>query len=259
MSDFVEITDISRKDSVKMPSVYPSVYYLANAGIYLTDRKTGILVDGLFDRYDGFDSLPESIETAIMERQPPFEHLTTLLFTHTHVDHYSAHKVSAYLERYPATECIFPVSDNSVTGFHTISIHADSAAADVEQIPSKHLLDRGKIVPHTALFLKYAGQIFFVSGDSDPVNLNRIMPQEILSACRGQITMAFVNPFFFSLTPGRKFLDTLSPGQIFVYHMPLQVPDPLRYHEILDRGLAKYNSKMPVQTLSQFMCHLHQQ
>ena len=244
---------------------YPSVFYLANAGIYLTDRKTGILVDGLFERYDGFDTLPVSIETAIMEKQPPFEQLTTLLFTHTHVDHYSAGRVSAYLERYPETECILPAPADS--GCHTVSIHSGSehyvysthtgfSKAVVEQLHSKHLMDKGKIVPHTALFLNYAGQCFFFSGDSDPVYLNRYIPQEILSACCGKTTMAFVNPFFFPLAPGRRFLENLNPKQIFVYHMPLQVPDPLRYHEILDRGLAKYSGKAPVRTMNRFMCRL---
>ena len=54
----------------------------------------------------------------------------------------------------------------------------------------------------------------------------------------------------------RRFLENLNPKQIFVYHMPLQVPDPLRYHEILDRGLAKYSGKAPVRTMNRFMCRL---
>lgn len=251
----------SKKDPAKMFSSDISVYYLANAGIYLTDKKTGILVDGLFDHYDGFDFLPESIETAVMNKQTPFGQLTSLLFTHTHIDHYSSGKVSAFLKRYPETGCILPEQKTSAS--RTFSLcpfpsAADSSASLVVQVHARHLLDKGKIVPHTALFLKYAGQSFFFSGDSDPVFLNRNIPQETLSAFCGQVSMAFVNPFFFSLTPGRKFLETLNPGRIFVYHMPLQVPDSLRYHEILNRGLSKYTGKMPVQVLDQFMYRLQQ-
>lgn len=242
-----------------MSSITSSVYYLANAGIYLTDKNTGILIDGLFDHYDGFDSLPESIETAIMKKQPPFRQITTLLFTHTHIDHYSSGKVSAFLKRYPGTGCILPEQDVSVSRtavFHPDFFPADSPAAVLTQISARHLLDKGKIVPHTALFLNYAGQIFFFSGDSDPVYLNRNTSQEILSAFHGQVNMAFVNPFFFSLTSGRKFLETLEPERIFVYHMPLHVFDSLRYHEILDRGLSKYTGKPPVQILNRFMHQL---
>ncbi len=223
-----------------MSALFPSVFYLANAGIYLTHENTGILVDGLFDPYEGFDSLPSSIETAIMKKQSPFEHLTALVFTHTHADHYSVNKVSDFLEYYPDTDIILPDS-GSLMGLSRIS--------------SRHLLDKGKIVPHSALFFRYADQNFFFSGDSDPVFLNRNIPQEILDNFRSQTHMAFVNPFFLSLTPGRKFLDHLNPKQIFVYHMPLQVPDPLRYHEILERGLDKYTGKI-VQPLTQFMYKL---
>ena len=184
-----------------MYSDLPSVYYLANAGIYVTDHHSGILIDGLFEHYDGFDSLPKSIETAIMEKQPPFERLTTLIFTHTHIDHYSPGKVSAFLQRSPQTGCILPVFSSSAELEH----HFTSAV--LIQIPSRHLLDKGIIVPHTALILKYAGQIFFFSGDSDPVYLNRNIPQNILSACCGQVSMAFVNPFFFSLTSRHRYIS----------------------------------------------------
>lgn len=60
-----------------------SVYYVANAGIYLTDGTSGILVDGLFDIHEGFDSLPAAIETAILEKQAPFTNISDLIFTHS--------------------------------------------------------------------------------------------------------------------------------------------------------------------------------
>lgn len=239
-------TDINIKSTLiekgfdKMSSEIPSVFYLANAGIYLTDGKTGILVDGLFDSYEGFDPLPQSIEDAVMKKQAPFESLTALLFTHTHTDHYSDRKVSAFLKQYPETTLLLPDSQ---------------IFPGLCPIPCRHLLDKGKTVPHTALFLEYSGQNFFFSGDSDPVYLNRNMPQEILSACRSHIHMAFVNPFFFFLTPGRKFLDNLDPEVIFVYHMPIQVQDSLRYHEILQHGLSKYTIKTATPLL-QFMYKL---
>ena len=67
--------------------------------------------------------------------------------------------------------------------------------------------------------------------------------------------MAFVNPFFFFLTPGRRFLAGLNPEQIYVYHMPVRVPDLMRYHEILEQGLSKYPDKT-VKPLLKFMCKL---
>ena len=219
---------------------FPSVFYLANAGLYLTDHRTGILVDGLFDPHEGFDSLPESITAAIIKKESPFNSLTTLLFTHTHPDHYSPEKVTSFLRLYPDTTLLLP----EIPPF-----------GGLYPIPCRHLLDRGKIVPHCSFFLKYAGRNFFFSGDADPVWLNRNISPELLMGFQSKIHMAFVNPFFFFLTPGRRFLAGLNPEQIYVYHMPVRVPDLMRYHEILEQGLSKYPDKT-VKPLLNFMCKL---
>lgn len=209
----------------------PSVFFLANAGVYLTDGNSGILIDGLFDHYEGFDSMPDWLEKAILQTEPPFHRLTTLLFTHCHVDHYSREKVSFFVKNHPETRIFLPSDEN---------ICPPDLFCRLYPIPSKHLLDRNVIVPHTALFLSYAGQTFFFSGDSDPVSFHKQFPPKTLPDFAKRIDMAFINPFFLSLTPGRRFLMECQPARTFVYHLPIQVPDSLRYHEILERGLKRY-------------------
>lgn len=219
-----------------------SVYYVANAGIYLTDGTSGILVDGLFDIHEGFDSLPAAIETAILEKQAPFTNISDLIFTHTHEDHYSPVKVSMFQSRYPQTKISLP--ENPIAHF---------SAYTLDTIPARHLLDKGKQVPHRALFLQYGGKNFFFSGDADPVFLNKTLSPQLRTYFQGNIDIAFINPFFLSLTPGRKFLDTLAPHQTFVYHMPLQAEDTLRYHEILERGMKKYHGTLSICLPKYFM------
>lgn len=219
-----------------------SVYYVANAGIYLTDGTSGILVDGLFDIHEGFDSLPAAIETAILEKQAPFTNISDLIFTHTHEDHYSPVKVSMFQSRYPQTKISLP--ENPIAHF---------SAYTLDTIPTKHLLDKGKQVTHQALFLQYGGKNFFFSGDADPVFLNKTLSPQLRTYFQGNIDIAFINPFFLSLTPGRRFLDSLAPHQTFVYHMPLQAEDTLRYHEILERGMKKYHGTLSIRLPKYFM------
>lgn len=220
-----------------------SIYYIANAGIYLESNHSGILVDGLFDPHEGFDPLPSTIENAILHKQPPFTQLSALFFTHSHADHYSPGKVSVFLKQYPQTSMYQP--DQETRGQPLLF-------PGLYPVPSRHLMDKGRLVPHRALFLHFEGKNYFFSGDADPVFLYRNFPLELLSRFQNRIDMAFINPFFLSLTPGRKLLDTLAPNRIFVYHMPLQVPDSLRYHEILKRGMSRYPDKL-VYPLVHFM------
>lgn len=218
---------------------FPSVYYLSNASVYLDDGENGILIDGLYDPIPEFDPPVKHIEQAIFAKEPPFEHLTTLLFTHQHRDHCSLSKIHQLLQMHPSMNCQFPEQLN---------------LSGLTAFPSSHLLDKKQQILHQALFLSFGGQNYFISGDCDPVYLQKKLPPSIRQQFFGSIHYAFVNPFFLSLTPGRRFLEELTPKHICVYHLPLSVPDVLKYHETLKRGLGKWTQpSVPVEPMLQFM------
>lgn len=245
-----------------------SVFYLANAGVYLCNEETGILIDGLFESYPGFDPMPEFIETNLLSQKAPFTHLTDLCFTHNHPDHYSARKTDAFLKQYPKTGFYLPQSNylprsnylpqsNYLpdSGSCEEKILLTASQAVLYPIPTRHLLDKKMEVSHRAFFLDYGQKLFFFSGDSDPVYLYKNLSVTQKEQFRSQVDAAFINPFFLSLSLGRRFLDEMEFPSLYVYHMPLQTPDTLRYHEILELGLKRCSEKK-VTPLLHFMSQI---
>lgn len=217
----------------------PSIYYISNAAVYLDDGQNGILIDGLYDSIPEFDAPLPDHEQAIFQKAAPFEHLSVLLFTHQHKDHCSLSKISYLQQLHPSITCQLPDALNypGLTAFS-----------------SPHLLDKQNRILHQALFLSFSGQNYFISGDCDPVYLQKKLPSSIRQQFSGKIHYAFVNPFFLSLTPGRRFLEDLAPKHICVYHLPLSVPDTMQYHNTLKRGLEKWtSSSVTVEPMLQFM------
>lgn len=245
-----------------------SIYYIANAGVYLTDGKSGLLIDGLFEDCVCFDAIPATVRKAILAKEPPFENLSDLLVTHIHRDHYSAAGVAALRQQDAHIRVDFP--QNSLNALEQDSVKTlEQKFEDViwnmnplytlVSIPCRHLMDKGEPVAHRAFFLEYAEKTFFFSGDADPVFLYKNFAASSLSVhFQGKVDLAFVNPFFLSLTAGRKFLDFLQPREAIVYHMPLEAEDQMRYHEVLERGMQRYKGTVPIRTPESFMQLLYQ-
>ncbi|MCI6732506.1 MAG: hypothetical protein MR487_09315 [Lachnospiraceae bacterium] len=211
-----------------------SIYYLANAGIYFTDGNTGLLIDGLFDAWPGFDGLPYELEEKIMKKEVPFQNLSHLFFTHEHLDHCSHEKLQQFSDGCPDIPVYRPSERNNLV----ISIPV-TCRISVTGFSTRHLLDASPKIPHDLFLLDWEDSHFFISGDADPVSAAKQFPENLLESHAGQIDMAFINPFWLSLTPGRRFLEQLKPKRIFVYHLPLIAEDTMRYGEVLERGIKR--------------------
>lgn len=73
----------------------PVVFFSINEGLFLWNGHHGFLVDYLFDNHVAvWSDLPDSTRRRMLFR----EH--TLLFTHSHPDHYSRRHLREYLELY---------------------------------------------------------------------------------------------------------------------------------------------------------------
>lgn len=216
-----------------MKNTSVSIYYLSNAGLYIDSGTTGILIDGLYSDYEGLDSMPTEIEEKIMHREPPFENLRILLFTHRHTDHFCREKMEHFRELYPDSVTYCPEYDSDIDLSAFPEIH-------LERIASKHLLNRGGVLlPHDTFILTVCQEVIFISGDADPVKLNRTMTEELKEKLKGHIDYLFCHPFFTAFTPGRRFFRELNPDRCYIYHMPILAEDVLHYHETLRRGLEK--------------------
>lgn len=216
-----------------MKNTSVSIYYLSNAGLYIDNGTTGILIDGLYSDYEGLDSMPAEIEQKIMNRETPFENLRILLFTHRHTDHFSKDKMEQFRILHPDCVTYCPEYDTDIDLSAFPDVH-------LERIASRHLLNRdGVLLPHDTFILTVSQEVIFISGDADPVKLNRTMSEELKAKLTGHIDLLFCHPFFTAFTLGRRFLRELDPDQCYIYHMPILAEDVLRYHETLRRGMEK--------------------
>ena len=204
------------------------IYYLANCGIYLHAKKEGILIDGLYKGYKGFDYLNPSIIENILNKKGIFHNLSTILSTHVHEDHYDKGLADEFIKRYPKTKLYLPgKSDEKVS--ENLTIRA---------LPCSHLRPNIGEVDHEALFVSFHGERFLFSGDADPIQFKRRLKEGDFT---GELTdcTAFLNPFFLYLNPARKFITDLPFKDIYIYHIPVTGDDPFRYRDVLNGGLKK--------------------
>lgn len=228
-----------------------SVYFLANAGLYFSTETTGLLMDGLFKTWPGFDGLPPEIEEKIMKKEAPFQNLSHLFFTHEHFDHCCHEKLQQFSDGHPEAVVYLP----SVRKDSVISISITDQIS-ITGFSTRHLLDTSPKIAHDLFLLDWEEHHFFISGDSDPVSTMKQFPEDLMESYAGRIDMAFINPFWLSLTPGRRFLEQIKPKRIFVYHLPLDTEDTMRYGEVLDRGL-KRASGLQVEKAEHFLQLIH--
>lgn len=71
---------------------------VGNAGIYLTDEKQSILIDGLYGVNEFFHDRPQLLLKAASGQTRSFRNIDNLLFTHRHQDHFDSQLVNAYIK-----------------------------------------------------------------------------------------------------------------------------------------------------------------
>ena len=79
---------------------------VGNAGIYLTDEKQSILIDGLYGVNEFFHDRPQLLLKAASGQTRSFRNIDNLLFTHRHQDHFDSQLVNAYIKNQPGWTCI---------------------------------------------------------------------------------------------------------------------------------------------------------
>lgn len=76
-----------------------TITYIGNMGILISNPKASILIDGLHEYYGPEYLNPSNTElNKILQQQPPYTGLATILFTHFHRDHYSAKLAKSFLQ-----------------------------------------------------------------------------------------------------------------------------------------------------------------
>lgn len=198
------------------------IFFTTNAGLYFCFGKTEILVDGIHDAgTSGFSAMPEEMLRQMDSEQGLFAHNGTLLFTHTHEDHYDAERVKAYLEQHPGTAVWGPgLQSRGISHLEQMEEGTRFLRGEflVTAYDTRHSGEEGNAIPHGSFLLQntVSNEAFFIAGDA---LLEPELAARIRKECDTPIT-AFVMIYQLAESKSRAFLEALLPSELFLIHQP---------------------------------------
>jgi len=107
------------------------IMLIANAGILIDYKGRQILIDALHEGHQMFPATPPEAFQQLLDGEPPFNAVEALLFTHNHVDHFSARMALQFLLRHP--DASFISDEPSAAALFDLS-HAKSEILDRSRI-----------------------------------------------------------------------------------------------------------------------------
>ena len=88
-----------------------AIFHSVNSGLYFWDGRDGLLIDGIHRGPEtGCSSTPPSLRRQLEEGSGLFAHLTGLLFTHLHGDHFDPEGTTRLLALRPELALYSPES-----------------------------------------------------------------------------------------------------------------------------------------------------
>ena len=88
---------------------------MGNSGFMIEAGGKKVLIDAFFGEFGNY-SLPEYELDTLLNAKPPFDNVNLVLASHDHSDHFSAERVSQFLENSPST--IFVSTSQAVNQIH---------------------------------------------------------------------------------------------------------------------------------------------
>ena len=93
----------TQQGSLALPDAKsPSITYVGNEGVLISDGTKAVLIDGLHREY-GPEYLfpPPELLSAMEQGKPPFDQVRMLLVSHVHGDHFHPESVGLHLRSNP--------------------------------------------------------------------------------------------------------------------------------------------------------------
>lgn len=221
------------------------IFHSVNEGLYIENQGISILIDGIHDGISvGQSNMPQDLEEELETGTGIFRHIDCLLFTHLHIDHFSRKKVSVYMEKRDAalygpglkeSNLLFDKIDDEVSfcQLHHISIWS---------IKTVHDGERFACVPHVIYVLEVDDEVFIIGGDGI---LTKEIADKIKRIVGNQVAAIFVNVFQLMEEEKNGFIRSLSPGKVFLYHMPFPKDDVNNMKYVKKAALRSYGEDLP--------------
>ena len=222
------------------------VTYVGNAGFLVQVGKKKILLDGLFQGFQGAYVLPREVQDKLATAQAPFDGIDLILATHTHGDHFSPEMVGNYLKNNPKTRfggtrqatALLTNFPEQTVGFEAGEGKTDQKVVAGIQVEAIYL-SHGIPAPGETEIVNYGyvvsvdGVSFFHSGDIDPSQISF----ETFRSYRlpeKHLDLAFIQHYCLGEAPSDRRLvqEGIAAMRIFPSHYHLTNP-PLQRDAIL--------------------------
>ena len=229
------------------------IYHTVNAGLYLWNGRSGLLIDALHGgKRVGFSDTPQKYIGMMRRKEQFFRQDNDLLFTHTHEDHYDGELVQEFLVRNPDSLIYAPGLDRSKVQSVLLEknirrirmrdyiIYAFSTEHDGKKFAGE---------PHNSYLVCSGEQSLWVGGDA-------VLYPEFFDQVKGvfpdgRICAAFVMVYQLGGRHGREFLRRLSPERLYLYHLPYPEDDVFLYCRMAEDMMARCGQEgLPVRKLS---------
>lgn len=237
----------------------------ANAGVLVAWRDCKLLVDGIHAGGDHqFSAVPAPTLRRIVDGEPPFDNIGWLLFTHLHVDHFSAEYVRRFLERRPQVPLFLPAGNGGAgidPEINALRAYLTEHASPVRELRlpygravcyplcpgarvtaffAEHDGEQFEDTEHYCLLLSLGGRSLLFLGDAaqDPGYFTSVLAGTALDA-------VVTNPLFLNRPAGRDTLLALRPEKIVVDHIPFAREDQLRFREMVARNAERWRDLLP--------------
>jgi L-ascorbate metabolism protein UlaG (beta-lactamase superfamily) len=210
-----------------------NIFHTVNAGLYLWDGHSGLLIDGIHDGIEqGFSPMPPFLTKNLNRKTGIFSHVDGLLFTHYHPDHYQPGGVHRLMCAANSPALCGPGLLQYCTKIDYI--HSDMYRIELagSKIFAKRTIHDGERFindPHQSYLIQNQSDSIFIAGDA---RLSPADAEAFRMVHDGPVACGFFNLFQLASPEGHAFMNILKPERVFLYHLPFKENDRFHYRSL---------------------------
>lgn len=234
-----------------------AIFHSVNSGLFFCGGGEGLLVDGLHEgREEGCSPMPEFLDMQLRRGTGMFAHLTGVLFTHLHHDHFDRDRLERLLRMRPELPVYGPGLRYGRAMVRPIRRGECRVRMGGSYILARDTLHDGaryRKDPHQSYLIRINAEGFFVAGDG-------VLHQEegeAFAQFYGQpVTAGFFNLYQLASRQGQDFLRALAPKRVFLCHLPFPADDRYHYRQLARQVARSWPADLPPVEIPEHMAWL---
>jgi L-ascorbate metabolism protein UlaG (beta-lactamase superfamily) len=226
--------------------------YTANAGVMITIDGKKLLIDALNSSvHPLYKRTPEDIAEKLINGIPPYDSITAVLITHSHLDHFDEKKVAELLDKSPDTVV---VSTSEVISIIREQLKVKDDSRLISLSPNRQESTRLELqgIGITAFALTHEGNIdnnidnlaFLIEGSKNILHLGDAAPIRenyvTLELPQLELDLLIANFPYISLPAGRNIIsEYIKPKKIAIVHLPHEEEDRFGWISIAKKSYER--------------------